>query len=104
MCPPCSAVVREEEELVPCAPAYTQICQAAEEVDRMLRMLGDKRTRVLINRNERRGKIVGNRLLKLRSLNEEDTVTFELDDCCDKLRNAFKKCFYFICHFSCYLF
>ena len=83
------AVVREEEELVPFAPAYTQIFQAAEEVDRMI---SDERTRVLINRNERQGKIVGNRLLKLRSLNEEDAVTFELDDCRDKLRNAFKKC------------
>ena len=36
---------------------------------------------MLINRNERRGNIVGNRLLKLRSLNEEDAVTLELDEC-----------------------
>jgi len=73
------AVVQEEEELVPFAPAYTQI--------------GDERTRVLINCTEQRGNIVGNKLLKLRNLNEKDAVIFELYDYCrDKLRNAFKKC------------
>ena len=83
------AVVREEEEIGQFVPAYTQICQAAKEADRII---GDERTRVLINRNERRGNILGNKLLKLRSLNEEDAVTFELDDCRDKLFDAFKKC------------